>query len=50
METLYKFKKVKQSVKMRIIAFHPDGILLEHSEYKGLFYNVKSMDELEEVK
>ncbi len=50
----YKFKNVKYSVVMRVIKItdeFPDGtILLENAEYKGLYYTVKSMDELEEVK
>ena len=50
----YKFKNNKHSVVMRVIKItdqFPDGtILLENADYPGLFYTVKSMDELEEVK
>ena len=51
MEKIYKFKGNKHSVRMRLIKVsQPSGIWLENAEYKGLLYQVKSMDELEEVK
>ncbi len=48
----YKFKNVKHSVRMKLAnATGPaGGIFLENVDYPGLFYEVKSMDELEEVK
>ena len=49
-EKIYKFKNVKNSVRMRIIRISTDGIDLENAEYKRLYYHVDSMDELEEVK
>ena len=49
-EKIYKFKNVKHSVRMRIIRISTDGIDLENTEYKRLYYHVDSMDELEEVK
>ena len=49
-EKIYKFKNNKHSVRMVILCVKTDGIYLENAEYKGLYYTVKSMDELEEVK
>ena len=48
----YKFKGVKHSVKMKLIkTSKPNGgIWLENADYPGLLYQVRSMDELEEVK
>ena len=51
-EKIYKFKNVKHSVRMKLAhAVGPSGgIFLENADYPGLFYEVKSMDELEEAK
>ena len=49
-EKIYKFKGNKHSVRMRIIRISTDGIDLVNADYKGLYYHVDSMDELEEVK
>lgn len=44
-----KFKNVKHSVIMNLISCDEKGnCVLEHSQYKGLFYEAK-VDELEEV-
>ena len=49
---IYKFKNVKHSVRMKIIKVSQPsgGIWLENVDYKGLLYQVESMDELEELK
>lgn len=48
----YKFKNIKHSVRMKIIKTSQPtgGIWLENADYRGLLYQVQSMDELEEVK
>ena len=52
-EKIYKFKDVKNSVKVKIIKItdtFPDGVIwAENIEYKGLIYKT-TWDKLEEVK
>lgn len=50
MAKIYKFKKVKHSVLMKLVKVNQDGMyVLENKDYKGIVY-FASPEELEEVK
>ena len=46
---IYKFKDVKNSVRMRMISTDGVNCMLENTDYKGLIYHT-TIDKLEEVK
>ena len=45
----YKFKDIKNSVKMKMISCDGTNCMLENIDYKGLIYHT-TIDRLEEVK
>ena len=50
MAKIYKFKKVKHSVLMKLVKVNQDGMyVLENKDYKGLIY-IADPSEVEEVK
>ena len=46
---IYKFKHLKNSVKMRMISTDGTNCMLENIDYKGIMYHT-TIDKLEEVK
>ena len=46
---IYKFKNIKNSVKMKMISSDGFNCMLENIDYKGLIYHT-TIDKLEEVK
>ena len=48
-EKIYKFKHLKNSVRMKMISTDGVNCMLENTDYKGLFYHT-TIDKLEEVK